>query len=282
VNAARARRLVLCADDYGLSPGVSRGIVELIAQGRLSATSCMSVSRFWPEHAAWLKPFADKVDVGLHLTLTNLAPLGPMPLTAPSGRLPDLSRLARSAILGRLDQREVAAEFERQVNAFERAFGHMPAFLDGHQHVHQLPIVRDVTIELLSRRLRGQGYVRNCAEPLLAVLARRTDIGRALMVSLLGRGFAKRVRLARMSANDSFRGVYDLTGRIPYATLFPSFLSGGGERPLVMCHPGHVDPALGDVDPVTDQRETEWQYFSGDGFLQDLGRAGLELGRFHA
>ena len=100
------RRVVLCADDYGLSPGVSRGIVELIAQGRLSATSCMSVSRFWPEHAAWLKPFADKVDVGLHLTLTNLPPLGPMPRTASSGRLPGLGTIARRALLGSLDRRE--------------------------------------------------------------------------------------------------------------------------------------------------------------------------------
>ena len=275
------RRVVLCADDYGLSPGVSRGIVELIAQGRLSATSCMSVSRFWPEHAAWLKPFADKVDVGLHLTLTNLPPLGPMPRTASSGRLPGLGTIARRALLGSLDRREVAAEFERQVNAFERAFGHVPAFLDGHQHVHQLPIVRDVTIELLSRRLRGQGYVRLCREPLSALLRRRVDVVRALIVSRLGRGFAKRVRHANIAANDSFRGVYDLTGRVPFASFFPRFLRGGGERPLIMCHPGHVDPALGEVDPVTNQRETEWQYFSGEGFLQDLARAGVTLGRFH-
>ena len=279
MTGAQPRRLVLCADDYGMTPGVSRGIVELIARGRLSATSCMSVSPFWPEHAAWLAPFAGKVDVGLHLTLTHFAPLGPMPHTAPKGRLPELPRIVRRALLRSLDRHEVAVEFERQVDAFEQAFGHMPAFLDGHQHVHQLPVVRDVTLSLLSRRLRGQGYVRLCAEPLSAMLVRRGDLGRAFIVSLLGRGFTRRVRQMRLPANDSFRGVYNLSNRVPFADRFRRFLHGKGRRPLIMCHPGHVDAELRDTDSLTDQREIEWQYFNGDDFLRDLDRAGFELGR---
>src|SRR4051794_20452051 len=81
---------VLCADDYGLSPGISSAIRDLIARGRLSAPSCMTMSPFWPDHASWLKPYADQVDVGLHLTLTAPPPLGSMPRTAPDGRLPPL------------------------------------------------------------------------------------------------------------------------------------------------------------------------------------------------
>jgi predicted glycoside hydrolase/deacetylase ChbG (UPF0249 family) len=83
-----------------------------------------------------------------------------------------------------------------------------------------------------------------------------------------------------MPANDSFSGIHGFTGRVPYGTLFRRFLLGRGKRPLIMCHPGHVDPALGAIDPVTDQREAEWQYFNSDAFLQDLDRAGVELGRF--
>ena len=57
-------RFVLCADDFALSPGVSRGIIDLIARGRLSATGCMTVSPFWPEHAEWLRPLAEIPQAG--------------------------------------------------------------------------------------------------------------------------------------------------------------------------------------------------------------------------
>ncbi len=57
-------RPILCADDYGLAPGVSRAIARLLAAGRLSATSCITVTRFWPEQAAALRPFADTAEIG--------------------------------------------------------------------------------------------------------------------------------------------------------------------------------------------------------------------------
>ena len=47
---------ILCADDYGLAPGVGRAIRNLIERGRLSATSCMTAGRFWPEEARLLQP----------------------------------------------------------------------------------------------------------------------------------------------------------------------------------------------------------------------------------
>src|SRR5690242_13463328 len=69
----RQQRVILCADDYAIAPGVSRAILALIDRGRLTATSCMAASRFWPEHAGWLRPRAGKADIGLHFTLTNAA-----------------------------------------------------------------------------------------------------------------------------------------------------------------------------------------------------------------
>src|SRR5262245_10068587 len=85
-----ATPIVLCADDYAVAPGVSRAICALIEQGRLSATSCMTVSPHWPEHARWLRPLGDRADIGLHLTLTDHAPIGAMRLAA-DGRLPPLA-----------------------------------------------------------------------------------------------------------------------------------------------------------------------------------------------
>ena len=75
-NHPTAKPVVLCADDYGIAPGVGRGIRALAAAGRLSATSCMTVFAEWCDEASRLADATDRIDVGLHLTLTDHAPLG--------------------------------------------------------------------------------------------------------------------------------------------------------------------------------------------------------------
>ena len=62
--------------------------------------------------------------------------------------------------------------------------------------------------------------------------------------------------------------------------MFPRFLDGAGRRPLVMCHPGFADAALRALDPVTDHREREYQYFASERFVEDLAAAGRRLARF--
>jgi predicted glycoside hydrolase/deacetylase ChbG (UPF0249 family) len=63
--------IIVCADDFALDSGVSTAIVQLAEQARLSATSAMSLSPHWPEHAQWLKPLSAHIDVGLHLDWTS-------------------------------------------------------------------------------------------------------------------------------------------------------------------------------------------------------------------
>ncbi|WP_431858621.1 ChbG/HpnK family deacetylase [Azospirillum sp.] len=270
--------VILCADDYGLSPGVGTAIRDLIGRGRLTATSCMTVCRFWPEEAPKLKPLASRADVGLHLTLTDQAPLGPMPTLAPQGRLPPLGALMRLAYTGGLDAREVGAEVDRQVAAFADAFGAPPAYIDGHQHVHQLPVVRDAVLAALAR-LPG-AYVRLCREPRLAVLRRGVAVAKTLLIAELGGPLAARVRAAGIPANRSFRGVYDFSGRVPFGDLMARFLEPPAERALVMVHPGIPDEALRAADPLVDQRAVEHEYLKGDAFAALLAGKGVRLGRF--
>lgn len=276
-----ARPVVLCADDYGLAPGVSRAIAELIADGRLSATSCMTISPFWPDHAQWLKPLRGRADIGLHLTFTDQKPLGPMPDLAPDGRLPPLGRLLGRALTRRLDPQEIRREVGRQIDAFEAAWGAPPDFIDGHQHVHQLPVIRDALLFHIRNRLAdSRPYIRCCNEPLTAILRRGIDPFRAAVISLLGRGLRRRLARGGIAHNDSFRGVYDFSPRIPYPELFRRFLADAGPRTLIMCHPGLVDDALRAADPLTGQRETEYRYFLSDEFAGLLQTADFRLARF--
>ena len=283
--------LVLCADDFALAPGVSRAIADLIARDRLTATGCMTVSPFWREHARMLDGLDESADIGLHLTLTDHAPLGPMPHFAPEGRFPSNGRLILAALAGRLGKagiaREIAAEVERQIDAFEEARGRPPAFIDGHHHVHQLPVIRDAVIDAFERRIapaqgEGRGYLRVCCEPRSAIVSRGVAPARAAIIDALGRPFARAVRRRGIPCNDSFRGVRSFSSKEDPAQIFARFVEGGGERPLAMCHPGIVDDELRRIDPVTDVREAEYAYLASDAFGELRASRGVTLARFAA
>jgi predicted glycoside hydrolase/deacetylase ChbG (UPF0249 family) len=274
---------VLCADDYGFSPGVSSAIRDLIDRGRLSATSCMTMSPFWPDHASWLKPYADQVDVGLHLTLTDHPPLGSMPRTAPDGRLPPLPVLMRKSFTGQLDQGEIDSELNRQLDAFETAFGRAPSHIDGHHHIHQLPVVRKAVVRAVTTRYKGEKlYVRLCDENYFAILKRGIEIPKSLLISSIGRGLRKLARKHTIAGSDSFRGVYDFTDRVPFGTLMDRFVEDIPPKGLVMCHPGIPDDELRGLDCVVDQRRVEYDWLGGHGLPTLLAKQNLRLSRFFA
>lgn len=273
--------LVVCADDYGLAPGVGVAIRALIEAGRLSATSCMTGMAAWPSEAPLLKPLMDRADVGLHFTLTDHRPLGPMPVLAPEGRFPPLGTLVKMGLLGRLDGAEIAAELDRQLDAFEAVLDRPPAYVDGHHHVHGLPGVGGPVLEVFRRRLKGTGaYLRLSHEPLGAILARGSAWNRAALISLLGAPFARRVRAEGLPANRRFVGVRDFTADEDYAVLVAAFLKDLRPGTLMMCHPGLVDDSLKGLDSVTDLREQEYRFLAGDGFAAALERAGARVARF--
>lgn len=279
ISAARLPAITLCADDYGLAPGVSDAILALIDMGRLQATGCMTGSPHWPHAAPMLRALEAKADMGLHLTLTDQIPLGPMPSVAPDGRLPSLPVLLKRAVARRLDRAEIAAELERQFDSFEEHFGRAPDFLDGHHHVHQLPVIREVVLDLWQRRMQGRGWVRSCVEPFSAILRRGVDPFRASVISTLGLGFRRRLQALGVPHNTSFRGVYDFSGRVPFDQLFHRFTAAPGPRALMMLHPGKVDDALRAADSLTAQREVEFAFLASDACVLSLAERGISLRR---
>jgi predicted glycoside hydrolase/deacetylase ChbG (UPF0249 family) len=272
--------ITLCADDYGLAPGLGRAIRALIEAGRLNATGCMTASPCWLEEAALLRPLEGKAEFGVHLTLTDHRPLGPMPHLAPHGRLPPVGAMVKRAVTRRLDSSEIAAELERQVDAFESAMGRPPDFLDGHHHVHQLPIVRDAVMDIWRRRLKARGgWVRSCWENPLSILARGIDPARAVIIAVLGIGLRRRLKAEGARHNLSFRGVYDFSGKIGYDELFRRFTNAPSPGTLVMCHPGEVDDQLRACEWLTDQREVEYRFLASDACARSLTERGLTLAR---
>lgn len=279
--ATLTRPLVLCADDFGLAPGVNEGIASLAEARRLSAVSCMAVMADWPKAAPRLESLGDRCDIGLHLTLTDHRPLSRMPGLAPAGALPPLGRLFAAAFTGRLDRQEVAAEITRQWDAFTQARGRLPDFVDGHQHIHLLPSIREAVLELLEQCPRGtRPWLRVCWEPPARVLARRIAAFKAMLLAVLSLPLRRSAGRLGLAANDSFRGVHAFAADADYATMFPRFLRGGARQPLIMCHPGLVDDALRAADAVVETRASEYDYLASSRFPSDLAAAGWRLARF--
>ena len=262
----------LCADDYGLSPAVSRGILEGLAAGRLSATGAMTNRPIWPRAAAELAGFAGKAWLGVHLNLTLGAPLSPMPAFAPRGAFPPIGQIVRARAAD-LPGRELAAEIGRQLDAFSQAMGRAPDFVDGHQHVQALAGVRPHLFEQLSRRkLPATFWLRDSADKWPRILRRRVHIPKAAALAWLGRGFAAEARAGGFAVNDGFAGFSAFDPRSDYGATFARYLIAPGRRHLVMCHPGHVDDELRAVDPVLETREQELAFFLSDRFKSLLVR----------
>lgn len=95
-------RLILCADDFAFSTADSLVIAELLKAGKLNATSCMTLRPNWVQDSAMLRDLSDTAQIGLHLTLTEEAPIHPNGFTR-DGVMPGIDPLTRLAARGRLD-----------------------------------------------------------------------------------------------------------------------------------------------------------------------------------
>lgn len=227
-------RLTLCADDFAFSPAVSATIAALAGEGRLNATSCMTVMPNWHADSALLAGLPAHVEIGLHLVLTEERPVTAMPRLAGSGTMPTIRALQAAARRPDLPIDEIAAEVEAQFARFEDATGRAPDFVDGHQHSHALPQIREVVVATTARRAPG-AWLRTNEERLTAMLARPFR-GKALASAWHSRGFRAAAARHGLRCNDGFAGHYGFAG--DYAAIFPSFLRQPGARHLVMCHPG--------------------------------------------
>jgi hypothetical protein len=279
-DAAPPRRIWLCADDYGLSPGVNRGIRDLIARGRLNATSVMvvgpAVGR--DEISALQDAVASspRCAIGLHVTLT--APFRPLTMhfqPIDGGMFLPFPKLLRAGFTRRLDPEIIHAELMVQLAAFNELFGRAPDFVDGHQHAQLFPGVRDAFLKAV-KAAAPDAWVRQGGRH--QPLARRLGAPKALIIDVLSAQFRSRAERADITFNPGFAGAYDWTQQRDFGALMRQFLDGLPEDSVVMCHPGFVDEILVSLDPFTTQREHEHAFLGGEHFPRLLAANKVTLG----
>jgi hypothetical protein len=180
--------------------------------------------------------------------------------------------------LRQLDRKAIRDELERQLARFREVMSVEPAYIDGHQHVHLLPHVREAVAEAAQQI---GAYVRLTREAIDCTMFGRPAPRDSAYLSWTSRPLARLASRRGIRTNTGFRGARNFKERVPYRDLFRSMIAGAINGSIVMCHPGHVDETLQSRDPIRAQREEEFSYFAGDDFPRDLDAAGLQLTRLN-
>jgi predicted glycoside hydrolase/deacetylase ChbG (UPF0249 family) len=264
----RSSAIIICADDFGISAGVNRAIVDLAARGRLSAISCMSVGPAWAEGAAALKAAQANVDVGLHLTFTYLPPL-----TKEWGeRFPSLKEIILKSWARLLNKNLVEKEIRAQFEKFIAVWGAPPDFIDGHQHVHILPVIRDALLRLRVE-YAPRSWMRNVVD--LSVIREENKYA---ILAVLGWRWWQLLEKHGIAHNTAFRGAYDYAKPVDFAALMAHWCAGT-QPLLIYCHPGFPDAGLAKLDPVLEPRRKEYDFFNGTVFRTWLEKQEVILER---
>jgi predicted glycoside hydrolase/deacetylase ChbG (UPF0249 family) len=277
-NIARAQRpttaVCLCVDDFGLHSGVNDAALRLAGMARVHAIGSLVGAPAWAGGVAELRQLDGQgLDIGLHLDMTEYPLL-------PGSRKP-LHSLIAASFTRQLDRRAVRAEIQAQLNAFEAAIGHGPAFVDGHQHVHQFPVVRTALLAELTHRYGPQApwirSTRRARQPRVQVqgVARAPAFKAALIEWLGSQGLTALARPLGIQQNSRLLGVYDFQGGPGrYHALLGTWLAAAGDADLLMCHPGL---GVQHSDGLDAAREAEYQVLSSPGFDDLLQANGITL-----
>jgi predicted glycoside hydrolase/deacetylase ChbG (UPF0249 family) len=293
VSAPGPRTLAVCVDDFGLHEGVNQAVLALLALRRISAVSCLVDGPAWASGAAALRAAAwpageaePIADVGLHLNFTEL-------LDARAQR-PDLVRplgaLIRACHLRRFDEAALQEEVARQFARFEAVWGRPPDFVDGHQHVHQFPQLREALAQVLRARQVGRDvahrpWLRLCRSPGWA--GWRAGIGlvdtlKAAVIAALGASaLARQARRLGLPHSERLLGVYPFDAdEAGFLRRWQAWLSLVHEGDLLMCHPAvPQSQAVPQPDVIAAARHMEFQVLSSPGFGQRLSQAGVRIAR---
>ncbi|MES2261672.1 MAG: ChbG/HpnK family deacetylase [Pseudomonadota bacterium] len=253
-------KIIINADDIGMHPSIDAAVTSLCESGIVTSASVMALAR--PERASIARMASLGVDLGLHLDFTS----------AMANRQYRTDRTVASTIVacwsGRISLAQARAVVRDQLERFGELTGRAPAFVDGHEHVHQFPVIRHALLDVLAEQPGPRIYIRS-TRPLRWRGIKAEVIGR------LGAGQMNRMaRHAGHRCNDDFFGVYNLNDDTDLAPLWQRWLACVPARgALAMCHPAGCDNtrSAGELR----QRLREFRFLASAQFRDMLAQNGV-------
>lgn len=286
-----ARAIIINVDDLGLSGAVNDAVLHLAEYGRIGASSYMVGGTIHDDEIKTLNDF--KVDIGLHLDLTGIFP---------SVLRGSLKSIIVASYLRKLNPAQVNDIINQQLDAFEDRFGRAPVFIDGHQHIHQFPTIRQHLIKEIITR-----YTTSAQKPISARVTTPliNDLKSWVIYALGGNAWRTLCENNQIKTNARFGGVYgfDLTSK-ELSTLWETWLQRSprttglsptpctksttditqGSLPndfsptLIMCHP--AVPNHGWQDDIKQAREHEYAWLMSTQFERLLQQYEVRLVRW--
>ncbi len=253
------KKIILCADDFGLNSGVSQGILKLVRLNRLSAVSCMVNAPEFLVQAPMLIALKDQVQIGLHFNLTE----GYF-LSRKKHACFSLNKLIVQTQSRLISPSLLADEFQAQLDKFIDIMGAYPEFIDGHQHVHQFPVIRTAILAVYKQRLKDRGIFLRSTYPALTLPPFRFKA--AILAKTGGNKLQCLLKKEQIPHNAYFSGVYDFSPDTNYRVLFRQWLKRVKNNTLIMCHPSEGNDS---DDVIAAARTLEMAYFLSEAFLED-------------
>ena len=244
------RRLIVNADDFGLHAAVNRGILTAHTEGIVSSASLMAGGAAFDD-AVRIAKQCPQLGVGVHLTLVGASPL--LPVAEVSSLLDEAGDFYGSYPLfikrflrGKIRLAEVERELAAQIDRIRMA-GIQPSHLDSHQHLHVLPGIGGLVLDL-ARRFSIRA-IRIPAEPVAFIGATPATVGR-----LVGRGgltmlanlFRQHAAAAGIRTSDHFFGML-AGGQLTEPAILAILRRLPPGDSELMTHPGFADESLADA-----------------------------------
>lgn len=278
------RPILVIADDFGIGPATSRGILELGLKGVVTGSALMVNSPYAEEAVQLWQRAGRPMELGWHPVLTQDPPAAPASkvpsLIGEDGNLFPLRTFLRRWLLGQLATDEIATELWAQYRRFIDMVGDKPALVNSHQHVALFAPVGQQLLEVLDRQ-RPRPFLRRVVEPWQMLWqipgARKQRAllnvpGRRLAKEQMRRGYPGAEALARITDSE----------RSSEPEFFSRWLRKfPGSSVELVCHPGHWDEALigrdcGVNDARLQSRVDELNLLHRTDFPEALRRSGFE------
>jgi chitin disaccharide deacetylase len=279
------RRLIVNADDFGLTPGVNRAILEAHEHGIVTSSTLMANSAALDD-AVRLAQSHTRLAVGCHTMLVDGMPLlasGQVATLLSDPRSGEFLRgiggFALRALSGRIDTDQVESEVTAQIHKLQSA-GIAVSHLDTHKHTHLFPqILRPL---LRAARACGVKAIRNpFGRIAFSAIAGRPNLwkryGQLRVLNALAAKFRRAVAEAGMVTTDGSIGVA-ATGALDerlFRWLFENLPEGTWE---FVCHPGYNDADLDKIHTrLRQSREIELRLLTSPTTREILAQNQVEL-----
>ena len=279
------RVLLVVADDFGIGPATTAGILHLAGKGVVTGTVLLVNSPYAEEAVGLWNRGGRAVDLGWHPNLTLDGPVlspGHVPsLVDADGKFYPLPHFLRRWTLGRMAAREIEAEFRAQLLRFRELTGQAPALVNAHQHIILFPPLGSIILDVM-RRQGCFPYVRRVREPWRNLCRVPGARNRRLLLNTLGRSQSRRQADRGFPGNDWLAGVTG-PGWVRDPLFHRRWLAcTPGQVVELVCHPGFEDRTLigrdcVDGDGLMQWRVDELSQLDRPEFFDFVARAGFRL-----